>query len=128
MHVYGQPIPEGFIPLSVEVEPIEGVRPREALLPSPRPFRIEGLSEEFFVYEDRVRVIVPITFEVAERDQELGVKVSYQTCSETECWPPTTWKFSLPVKVAESHAGPVEAMRRGNGAILFAADVFDILS
>jgi peroxiredoxin len=100
LHVYGQPIPEGFIPLTVEVEPIEGVRPREAVLPSPRPFRIEGLSEEFFVYEDRVRVVVPIAFEVAEHDQELGVKVSYQTCSETECWPPTTWKFSLTVKVA----------------------------
>lgn len=47
LHVYGTPIPEGYIPLTATVAPLEGLVAGAAELPEPHPFRIEGLDEQF---------------------------------------------------------------------------------
>lgn len=55
-HVYGAPIPHGYVPLSVEVALIEGLEMRPVRWPSPHPFRVEGLHEAFWVHEGTVQV------------------------------------------------------------------------
>jgi peroxiredoxin len=101
-HVYARPIPEGYTPLSltVEAEPAEIGQPT---LPPASPFRVEGLDEEFWVYEDAVRLTVPIEF-VMNRgepggDRTVRVTVEYQVCSATTCLPPT--RSTLDVVVHE---------------------------
>src|SRR5687767_4888776 len=61
LHVYGQPIPEGFIPLSIDVAPLEGLEVGTASFPPPRPHQMEGLDEIFFIYEGELSVSIPIT-------------------------------------------------------------------
>src|SRR5262245_32361508 len=78
LHVYGQPIPEGYIPLSVNVVPIEGLEVGSPNFPTSRPYRIEGLEEEFVVYEGNVMITVPLTFTREGDDQTLNVTVDYQ--------------------------------------------------
>ncbi len=101
LHVYGHPIPEGYIPLSVEVAPIEGLEVGLPAFPTPQPYRMEGLEEQFFVYERRVAVSVPLTFTKEGDDLTLHLTVCYQACSEVDCLPPQTARLQLPVKAAD---------------------------
>ncbi len=99
LHLYGYPIPEGYIPVSVDIAPLEGVQLGGPTWPLPRPFRVEGLDEAFFVYEGTIRVSVPVTFTTRDAgDQTLRVTVRAQACSATECLPPHSVTLDLPVR------------------------------
>ena len=99
-HVYGQPVPEGFIPLAVEIEPIEGLQIGEPQWPAPHRFVLEGLDEEFWVYEGTVRGSVPLTFtaQPGAGDQVIRATVSFQACTETYCLEPAKLRFELPIE------------------------------
>ena len=98
LHVYGRPIPDGYYPLEVVVEPIERVVIGEPQLPAASPFRVDGLDEEFVVYEGTVKVQIPLTFMVVDAGAlEVAVTISYQACTATECLMPTSLRLALPI-------------------------------
>jgi hypothetical protein len=99
-HVYGTPIPDGYVPLGVEVEPIAGLEIGTPSWPTPHPFRLEGLDEEFWVHEGTVRGSVPLTLtaDPGAGDVTIRARVRYQACSETTCHPPFAVRFDLPVR------------------------------
>ncbi len=98
LHVYGRPIPDGYYPLEITVEPIERVEVGEPEWPETTPFRIQGLDEQFHVYEGIVRVNLPISFMVVDAgDMVVNVTVSYQACSAIDCLPPAEARFALPI-------------------------------
>ena len=99
LHVYGQPIPDGYVPLSVEVEPIDGLVVGTLDAPEPRPFSVAGLDEQFQVYDGKVRLVLPLTFGLATADQVVTAIVRYQACSATDCQPPASIRLELPVRV-----------------------------
>jgi len=101
-HVYGLPIPEGYVPLSVSLASIEGLEVSEPVLPTPHPFRVEGLEEQFFVYDGKDSVAVPLVFTKNMGDQTLHVEVQLQACSADQCQRPSRVRLDLPVK-AEKH-------------------------
>lgn len=96
-HVYGRPIPEGYTPLLVEIEPQEGLEIGEPSYPPVRPFRVEGLEEDFNVAEGRLEVVVPFAFNVAPETgtRTLEVSVSWQACSESECLMPELKRLEI---------------------------------
>jgi hypothetical protein len=99
-HVYGRPIPEGYYPLAVEVEEMRGLRVGEPAWPPPHPFRVEGLDEQFVVYEGAVRVAVPLTFAMRPGSglQTLRATVSWQACTDRDCLPPAERRLELEVR------------------------------
>ncbi|MBI5948172.1 MAG: redoxin domain-containing protein [Chloroflexi bacterium] len=98
LHVYGRPIPDGYHPLEVELEPIERVLPGPPRFPETKPFRIDGLDEAFHVYEGKVRVQVPVTFMLVDGGTlDAGVRVSFQACTTTECLAPQSLRLVLPI-------------------------------
>jgi DsbC/DsbD-like thiol-disulfide interchange protein len=101
LHIYGQPIPEGYIPLSIAVAPLDGLVVGAPEWPAAHPYRVEGLEEELFVYEGKVAVSLPLAFTQAEGDQTLQVTVRYQACSDTDCFLPSTSRLALPVKAVD---------------------------
>jgi hypothetical protein len=102
MHVYGQPIPDGYAPLSIEVEPAELLKVGDPTWPEAHPFRVEGLEDQFSVYEGQLKVSVPITFIVRDAgDQILRVTVSYQACSASDCQMPASTVLELPVQALD---------------------------
>jgi hypothetical protein len=101
LHVYGQPIPVGYIPLAIEVTPIEGMVVGEPTWPVPQRYHIRGLEEEFFVYEGQVKVALPVTLTEEGDDQTLQVTVHYQACSATVCFVPHTTRVELPLQAAD---------------------------
>jgi DsbC/DsbD-like thiol-disulfide interchange protein len=94
-HVYGRPIPEGYTPLEIEVEPLPGLVVGEPRLPTPRAFQIEGLDERFVVHDRRVRAVVPFHAEEVEGPLRLAVRVRYQACTNTLCHPPTEERLEV---------------------------------
>jgi len=97
LHTYGEPVPEGFVPLTVEVGLPEYLVQGDPAAPVPKPFRVEGLDEQFYVYEGAVRLVIPVSFLTEDIDLVVPIKVSYQICSDVECWPPANWSFEIPV-------------------------------
>lgn len=95
LHVYGRPIPEGYVPLTVELEPFDGLIVEEAHYPTPRSLRVEGLDESFVGYEGRVSVTLPFAIESSGQPVELPVRVSYQACTDRVCYPPATARATL---------------------------------
>lgn len=102
-HVYGKPVPEGFVPLSATVSPQPEVEVGEARWPEPHRLEVEGLDEEFWVYDGTVRGTVPLTFTTPPGTGAKTVQatVSYQACSESLCLRPAQVSFSLPIEPAE---------------------------
>ena len=99
-HVYGQPVPEGYIPLSLAIEPIEGLLIGEAKWPAPHRFVLEGLDEEFWVYEGTIRGSLPFTFtaQPGAGDQVIRATISFQACTESYCLEPAKVRFELPIE------------------------------
>ena len=101
LHLYGRPIPEGFVPLSIAVAPLEGLVVGEPQWPAPHPYAVEGIDEELSVYEGNVAVSLPLSFTQEGDDQTLRITVRYQACSDTDCFLPSTITLQLPVKAAD---------------------------
>ncbi|HEV2033495.1 MAG TPA: protein-disulfide reductase DsbD N-terminal domain-containing protein [Candidatus Dormibacteraeota bacterium] len=99
-HVYGQPIPAGYAPLTVEVEPQSGLEVGEPIYPSARTFNVEALAEQFYVYEGHVRVTVPIAVNVPAGRGEVTIRVTvrHQACNDTECMPPSKSLLEIPLQ------------------------------
>lgn len=98
MHVYGEPIPDGYVPLSIVVEPVDGMMAGDRQGPAPRPYRVEGLDEQFVVYEGAARFVVPLTFTRKPGDITVRAVVRLQTCSATDCLMPAAVALELPLR------------------------------
>ncbi len=101
-HVYGNPIPPGYMPLSVAVAPIPGLDLRPIRWPSPLPFRLDGIDEKFWVHEGTVRASLPFAFTAPPGggDHVIRATVRYQTCSASTCHPPTAVELEMRVREA----------------------------
>jgi hypothetical protein len=99
-HVYGRPVAKGYIPLSIDVEPIDGLVVGDPRWPAAHLWTIAGLDEEFWVYDGVVRVSIPLTFGLPRGtgDQTIRVNVELQACDDTTCLLPARVTAVLPVK------------------------------
>jgi DsbC/DsbD-like thiol-disulfide interchange protein len=95
LHVYADPVPAGYTPLTVEVDPLETLEVGPLELPAPRPFRVEGLDEQFFVYEDTIRGGLTLTLYKNLGEIAVNVRLHYQACDERSCFPPAEVNLSL---------------------------------
>src|SRR6266852_4979134 len=68
--------------------------------PSPRPFRVDGLDEQFLVHEGTIRGLYPLVFtaQPGTGDHVIRAIVRYLLCSASACWPPATTTVDLPVR------------------------------
>ena len=75
-------------------------RPIHEVLPSiplARPFRVDGIDEQFLVHEGRVEAVVPFSIDASPGDLTLAVTVDYQACSAVDCFPPAQLRLELPL-------------------------------
>jgi hypothetical protein len=99
LHVYGRPIPDGYQPLAIAVAPIDRASIGDPEWPPPRPFRLDGLDEQFNVYEGRLRVGLPITFMVVDAGRlAVRASVSFQACTACDCLAPESVELVLPIE------------------------------
>jgi DsbC/DsbD-like thiol-disulfide interchange protein len=104
-HLYSRPISGGYAPLTIEVKPLRDVAVGEPNYPPARPFKMDGLDEEFYVLDGPIRVSVPIAVNAAAGlgDITIRVLVRYQACSPADCLPPS--EVQLEITLQEATAG-----------------------
>ena len=108
LHMYGRPLPDGYIASEATISDTPGLRVGAARYPTTAPREFPELGVTLNVYEGVVDVAIPVTpnaelFNPGNRDQpeELMVPVSvvFQVCSETICYTPRTETLSLALPV-----------------------------
>lgn len=123
MHVYGEPVPEGMVPFSVEVEGPPGLIVQEASKPESETLRLESMGMELPILSGSFDVVVPVypdgqlASECRPLDQdrvEVEVRVRYQACNDEICLPPRTetFRFDLALDVVDV---PKLGMHLGHG-------------
>ncbi|MFN8534716.1 MAG: protein-disulfide reductase DsbD family protein [Dehalococcoidia bacterium] len=96
-HVYADPVPEGFVPLSVTVEPSDELTAGAAVWPAAERLVIEDIPDEFWVYHGTVLGQLPLRLLAAARPRSVDGEVAYQACTETSCLLPASVSFSVPL-------------------------------
>lgn len=116
LHAYGEPLPDGFYPTTVTVEPFPGLRIGQAVYPPTVRRRFEALDVTLNVYQGAVEIAVPVTrtseWDRAARARSrmgfsapetivLKVVVDYQVCSETVCYRPRKERLTVSAPAAD---------------------------
>ena len=110
-HVYGDPLPEGFVATQVAVNPVEGLEVGEAVYPPTHDREFPQLAVILPVYESTAIVSVPVTATASlfqgggygagnQPKLSIPIKVTYQACSETVCHRPRTVELTLEAPLA----------------------------
>jgi hypothetical protein len=101
-HVYSAPVPDGLVPLSVEIDAIDGLEAGPARWPASRSLELPGLGDQLAVHAGVVRGTVPLTFTAAPGtgDHMIAVTVRYQACDDAACLMPSSVRLRLPVREA----------------------------
>ncbi len=95
-HVYGRPIPTGYVPLEIELDLPERVTSGTPHFPTPEPFHVDGLNEQFQVFGGEIHVAIPITFMSLDAGSlDVGGRITLQACTATECLTPDSLSFTL---------------------------------
>ena len=123
LHIYGEPVPDGMVATSVEIEGPEGFHTGEPILPPTEPLRMEALNTTLHVWSGEVDIVVPmwvndplaplISNEASQSEVELTITVRYQACDDTACHIPRTETFYLTLPI-ESASTPRLSIFRGN--------------
>ena len=104
LHMYGRPLPDGYIASEVTVPETPGLRVGPAEYPPTHPKEFPQLGVTLNVYEGVVDVAVPITpnVDVYHRTNpdrpdvvEVPVSILFQACSDTICYTPRTQQLTL---------------------------------
>jgi len=110
LHLYGAPIPEGYIATEVTVTAPEGIVIEEPVYPPTAPFHVENIDEDFQAFGDNIHISVPLHMRLRDAESfTLGVSVSYQACNDRECFLPQTRELTLEVPIGALNSPP----RRG---------------
>ncbi len=107
-HIYGEPLPEGFIASTAHIPPTKGVRIGEPVYPETKPHEFPKLGVTLSVYEGTTDVAIPVllnseilNWPIQEKptEIELPIEVVFQACSETVCYVPKrkTVQLSVPI-------------------------------
>jgi DsbC/DsbD-like thiol-disulfide interchange protein len=96
MHVYA-PEQKDVIPLSLQIEPADGVRPGAAKLPKPEKYFFAPLNETQFVYSRPFRITHEVTLLHDLAPLTIKGTLRYQACDDAVCYVPQTVAISWTV-------------------------------
>lgn len=97
LHLYGEPVQEGMYPTTVRVSSTAPVRVGEPRYPATEPHAVEGIEAPLPAFVGDLEVVVPLISDSREGVIPIEVEVSYQACSDRECYIPRTERLHLDV-------------------------------
>ncbi len=121
-HLYGEPVPDGMVATSVEIEPQLGLVVKPAVFPPTVPHTLAGTGETLQVFKGDVTITVAMThlsrslieLEDGRRIQRITGSLRWQSCDDDTCHLPRTERFTIDVP-ATGHDRPETETRDPNG-------------
>lgn len=100
LHIYGNPLPPGYVATTLTFEDLEDVQFDEVSYPDPRPVYLEALNESINVYEGMVVLKTQI---LSKRRESFSVRahLDIQACDDRTCLLPETVDLELPLEFLE---------------------------
>ena len=100
-HLYGRPLPDGYIPTSLTFENIEDVNLSQVTYPAPKSQFLPALKETIPVYEGSI-TLKSVVQNRRREDFTIRAKLEYQACDDQTCYLPTELNFEIPVTYLEN--------------------------
>lgn len=108
LHIYADPVPDGFIATRVQIEPTKGLRIGSTIYPVSEEYEMPALGLLFNVYTGTVDICIPVTLtsELVKLGHNrevdsisIATKVNYQACDDTICLTPRELviRFDAPI-------------------------------
>ena len=97
IHIYGQPLPDGYIPTTLEIEAPETVTVEPVRYPPPHIVHTDWLGEELPVYDGTITLTTALAFAEQREDVTITATLRYQACTLDECFLPERLTFTLPM-------------------------------
>lgn len=105
-HAYGEPVPDGYTPTTVEVRGPEELRIERPIFPSTRPLAVAELDQALPVFDGEIEIRVPLTYRNGDAEPgevvALEADVRYQACDERVCYLPVHERVRLDVTVGSN--------------------------
>jgi hypothetical protein len=110
LHVYGEPVPEGMIPTSINVSGPPGLVFEALDAPPTATLRLQSPEVDLNVWSGITDFVIPfygvgeLVSEVRPLDQdevEISVEIRYQACNDETCLLPATRTFTLVLPLEE---------------------------
>lgn len=97
VHIYGQPLPDGYIPTTLEIIAPDTVVVEHVSYPTPHSFRTDWLDEELMSYNGTITLTTALTFAEQREDLTITASLRFQACTTEECYLPQRLTFTLPM-------------------------------
>ena len=99
-HLYGQPLPDNYIPLTIALAP-ELVANQRFEFPKATPIKFAALGETLPAYTGKFRATgrVLVKSDLKRGDYQLDGTLHFQECNDQICKLPQTLPFVMPLKI-----------------------------
>ena len=103
-HIYGKPIPEGYIPLTIDLESNQNFSLDSFQFPNTTEITLESINETFNILPGEFTLY---SFLRMERGSQFGsnilnITMKFQACDDKVCMRPEELKFQFPVTIKKS--------------------------
>ena len=99
LHIYGRPLPEGYIPVDLSLGECDEVELEDVHFPDAKPLRFEVIDETLPAYQGTV--VIKATCRAQNTAQEghftVPVRLHYQACDDEQCYLPETVTIEIPM-------------------------------
>ncbi len=120
-HLYHDPVPEGMVATSVELDDSVGLVAFNPIFPETHPHKLESTGDVLQIFDGDVFIRIPIThnqrstIERGDGSEVLPISgtVRWQSCDDEVCHVPTTHRFEIEIPAVRSNP---PAIRREEGS------------
>lgn len=121
-HLYGEPVPEGMVATSVDVDPDLGLVTKPATLPPTTPLTLATTGETLYVFDGDVTIRTPIAHlsrsltQLDDGSHVLRVTgtIKWQSCDDHVCHLPRSERFTIDLPAAP-HDRPEDELVQTDG-------------
>ena len=109
LHIYSDPVPEGMIPTTVEIDGPPGLVVQDAIVPPTEKLHLKGLDLDLQVWSGVVDIVIPVYADATllsemraldDLETTIDVNVRYQACDDDTCLLPRNRTLTLTVPMA----------------------------
>jgi len=100
-HLYGTPIPQGYIPLTIKMEPNPNFTLDSLQFPQTKTLRLKSLNETFQILPGKIKLksFLRIKKKPQKGFYRIRINISLQACDDKTCRFPENFKLEFPLRI-----------------------------